>query len=129
MGIMGAGSYLYITSSNYVLNSKFERTNQARIQIISTQNIISNVGMFFAAILMGYCAERYYSTIFIGVALLMLCIAIKLKPFDKGYYHTDKSDSKTHSAAPKQNHLYLVGFLAIALIGIMYSQPQQSPHF
>ena len=122
MALMGAGSYLYITSSNYVLNSKFNTSEQNRVSIISNQHIISNVGMFLSAILMGYCAAGYYLPIFISMAFLMLIIAIKLQPFEKGYYCITQQDKRTDRPIQSRSAYYFIGLLAVVLIGVMYSQ-------
>lgn len=122
MTIMGTGSYLYITSSIYILNSKFDNSQENRAKIISDQNIIANIGMFFAAILMGYCAAGYYSPIFISVALLMIIIAITLEPFDKTFYSINIHDNHNDNHKRGNTSFYIVGLLAIGLIGMMYSQ-------
>ena len=122
MGMMGLGSYLYITSSLYMLNSKFNNSSQNRTKIISTQYIISNIGMFFSAILMGYCAAGYYPYIFVSLAILVLLIAITLRPFEKDFYLNTSLEQSHEKAAEKSSFFYLVGLAAIGIIGIMYSQ-------
>lgn len=121
MVFMGSGSYCYATASHYVLNSKFDSL-ETRAQIIATQHIVSNVGMFFAAILMGYCAAGYYIPVFFTVSLCLVSIGIMLKPFDKIFYspHAVKLPIENQIQAP--TNVYLVGLLGIILIGIIYSQ-------
>lgn len=124
---MGLGSYLYITTSNYVLTSKFNTSESSRVKIISHQNIISNSGMFLSAILMGYCASGYYRPIFISIAICLFGIGIFLKPFHHAYYSTSTQDilklSNSKGVISKQNRrYYFIGLVAIFFIGMIYAQ-------
>lgn len=121
MVFMGSGSYYYVTSTNYVLNLKFDEP-ETRAQIISTQHIISNVGMFFAAILMGYCAAGYYFSIFFTVSLCLVFIGSMLKPLDKEFYTQPVVDRSVENQSQSTTKLYLVGLLGVTLIGVIYSQ-------
>ena len=122
MTLMGLGSYLYITTSNYVVTSKFNTSDKDRVKIISNQNIISNTGMFLSAILMGYCASGYYRPIFISVAISLLSIAIFLKPFDRSYYSKTTEEMCRKPSLQKNTSYYVTGLLAIVFIGMIYAQ-------
>lgn len=122
MASMGVGSYLYITSSNFILNSRFNTNEANRIKIISKQYIISNVGMFFAAILIGYCAEGYFFSIFMFVSFLISTIAVTLKPLDKIACEDGTPTIERHSSAGPHSAYYCIGLLSIGLMGIIYSQ-------
>lgn len=120
MLFMGLGSYLYITSSHYILNSIFNKSPTDRVNIISMQAIITNVGMLLSAILMGYCAEGYYVSIFNAIAFLMLIVALASQRI--------KLDVNEISAICKNNHCKIekiqyciLGLLSIGTVGMMYS--------
>lgn len=121
MLFMGMGSYCYATASHYVLNSKFDN-QETRAQIIAAQHIVSNAGMFLAAILMGYCAAGHYLPIFLTVSLCLILIGIMLKPFDKLFYSAQAVQRSIEKPSQAFGKLYLVGLFGVILIGIIYSQ-------
>jgi predicted MFS family arabinose efflux permease len=118
--LMGFGSYLYVTSSNYILNAKFNSNAQSRINIISLQHIISNFGMFFSAILIGYAAEGYYGKIFFLISMVILFTGIFLKPLNKNYYLKREEDQ--NNVSTYHSSYYLLGIISIALVGSIYAQ-------
>ena len=122
MILMGLGSYLYITTSNYVLTSKFNTSESSRVKIISHQNIISNSGMFLSAILMGYCASGYYRPIFIVIAISLFGLAIFFKPFDREYYSITTEETFNKPSLKKNASYYVTGLVAIVFIGMIYAQ-------
>lgn len=121
MIIMGTGSYLYITASNYILNSKYNSNSKSRAEIISLQHVVSNTGMFVAAILMGYCAEGYYFPIFITVGALIILLALYIKSNDMSFYKL-VSVEKDEKAIKSVSSLYWLGLISIGLIGLIYAQ-------
>lgn len=120
MLLMGLGSYLYITSSHYILNSAFNSSSSDRVNIISAQAIITNVGMLLSAILMGYCAEGYYFSIFIAIAVLMLIVSLATRRININVHEI--SESGKNNNIKVENPLYCaLGLLSIGAIGMMYS--------
>lgn len=121
MMMMGLGSYLYVTSSNYILNSKFNTAQRNRTNIIADQHIISNIGMFFAAILMGYSTEGYYQIIFTGVSLTLLLIALTLKTVKEEDFKTSGNSNTGLPTSSNTNYLSFLGIAVIGIIGLMFA--------
>ncbi|WP_232220883.1 MFS transporter [Legionella tunisiensis] len=120
MLLMGLGSYLYITSSHYILNSTFNSSSSDRVNIISAQAIITNVGMLLSAILMGYCADGYYLSIFIAIAVLMLIVSLAASRINLNIHEISESSKNNNSKVEKFLYCTL-GLLSIGAIGMMYS--------
>ncbi|WP_165483157.1 MFS transporter [Legionella genomosp. 1] len=121
MMLMGFGSYLYVTSSNYILNSKFNIDQQNRTKIISDQHIISNIGMFLAAILMGYSTDGYYSVIFAAISITLVVIAILIKPFSQTNFEEKGYESSHLDNFLVNNYLYLLGIGTIGVVGLLFA--------
>ncbi|KTC66768.1 multidrug resistance protein, MFS family [Legionella birminghamensis] len=121
MMLMGFGSYLYVTSSNFILNSKFNRDQNSRTKIISDQHIISNIGMFCAAILMGYSTDGYYKIIFTCIAFTIITVGITLRPFAKNDFETKFDSHIQLQDLAAKNYIYLLGIITIGVVGLMFA--------
>lgn len=122
MFLMGIGSYLYVVSSNYILNSRYDNNDQ-RARIISNQHIISNVGIGFASILIGYATSGFYFYIFLILSLALIITALSLRQFNTTYFHRNDLGKDTSNIDPNNiiPKLFIFGLIAIVLMGLLFS--------
>lgn len=122
MFLMGAGSYLYVVSSNYILNLKFDRAGD-RSKIISTQHVVSNAGISIAAVLIGYATVGYYFYIFFISSIVLVSISLCIKPIDREYFYiaSEQPDSNTTNFGETINYFFIFGLLSMFVMGTLFS--------